>query len=182
MVAVAKKPTNHKANGTGPALARLKKLRDKAGSLVYERVKLAASVYADRNWVAASFRGDPNAAAAHLQEEYFADLCDAVSFLDLLGIFKVFPEEREWAEHKYSVKRLFAALPKEEKAPRERRGVTIKEHEEEISRRKDAEFAAKRAREEAETLQARVKELEMENAKLKGRIEELERITLRHAG
>jgi hypothetical protein len=92
-------------------------------------------------------------------------------------------QQKQWAEHRYSVKRLFAALPKETKEPRETRRISIKEHEAEIELRKHAEYSAKQAHEDANALRERLSALERENARLLGRIEELERqLSSRRAG
>lgn len=191
VAATAERQRTNGADGsesTAQRLAKLAGMRDKAGKLTYERVRLAVAVFKDRDWIAVSWQGDPNAAAEHLQDEFLGDLCGAVSFLDLVRVYDLVPAREDWERMKWNLKRLLAEAdlrqpkPERQGEPRTRKVVSIKDHEEEIKLRKDAEYQVKRSNElllnkdeQIVALKEEVSRLKQEAAKLTGRIEELER-------
>lgn len=183
--------TATKPNSTS-ATARLRRLRELAvqtGAAIYERAKIAAELMADRDWYEVKFKsedgpGDEGQAADFLQAECFADLGGLISVVALVGMFKAFPEAT-WKEHRYNLRRLYVDWQKqtkseEPKASREGpvpRAEFAKVIEEKTGlelqlRRKDEDF--QRTVDETAKLRSQVRELELENATLRGRVEQLE--------
>lgn len=167
---------------TKDALKKLGELAEQSGDNAYERTKLAALLLADREWIAAEHGGDDWKAMDTLEVKFFHDL--AVPLTDLILLYQRFPK-KEWAANGYNLRKMLTlAKPAPgQSQPREVRRVTLKEMEKVIAEKR--EFAAANrtldknltaARTEVETLRERVTTLERENVKLKGRIEELERI------
>lgn len=164
---------------TAQKLARLAALRDQAGRTTYDRIRLACEIREDDEWIVQNFRGDPDAAETHLEDEFLADLCGTVSFNDAHRIYSAVPDIADWKACKFNLKSLYALMkertPQPENEKRERRSVTVNELEEEVDRRKDAEYAAKQARAEADLLRSENVELKLKVSRLEGRIEQLER-------
>lgn len=172
-------------NETKAALKELRRLRDSVGSSLYERSRLASVCLADTDWLAEEFEGDEFRAADYVQEKFFSELGGSIGVLELVSIYRQFPDVAAWKEREYNIKTLLAevqtARPEREKRTVTR--VTRKEYEDLKDAKEHAEFVAKRYEQEAkdkigvvERLQERVRELENENHTLHGRISELERL------
>lgn len=118
---------------TNTKLARLLELRNKAGNLAFERVKLAVDIFNDKQWVASTCGDDIDAAAKILQETYLADLCGAINFFRLVEIMREFPTQKAWEENKYNLTAMSAIIDirrKQDKPKITRTTVTIKMYEE----------------------------------------------------
>lgn len=165
-----------------------------AGKATYQRLKLAAEVLQDTDWVAE--KGSLNSAYRFIQKEYFGDLCLAISIETLLELQREF-SEREWEDHNWNLQVLRAEVverKRQEKPKGKKQTATLKEVEELKNDKSKLEVCnqqltqtleqEKRSRvEEADRLKVRVAELEEENTRLKcenerlkGRLEELEKI------
>lgn len=168
----------------GEMLARLKELADQAGRNYYERIKLADSLLQDRAWLQASFASDDYKAAEYLEAECFHDLSGSMTVWQLLHIYRKFPDESEWRKRKWNLRTLYdLCKPKAEGKGSKRRAIKVAEYEALEQRHKEAEYRVKQLGKEnaakdsqLESLQRRVRDLETDNNRLKGRVEELERI------
>jgi hypothetical protein len=164
---------------TEQKLAKLKTLRDSAGKTTFERIKLACAVYEDRDWV--GHFADDAAAEAHLQEEYLADLCGTVSFLDCYRILQAVPQEEDWKRCKFNLRRLYALMEERQPTPKEprserRRPMKADDAEALQEDLKNAEVTIKRREDESRKLYDENEQLRQKVARLEGRIEELERM------
>lgn len=168
---------------------KLAELANKTGRIIYERAKLASEMLADREWLDAECGGDEGQGADYLTSHYFPDLGGLIQVETLVGMFRKLPEEK-WEEYRWNLKRLGIEWremnnprPKSEAdddKPTGRGWVKRAEELEEVVSQTKFELkrekeAAARAETEAEGLRRRVRELEMVNARLEGRIAELER-------
>lgn len=173
---------------TAQLLADLGRLRNRSGESAYKRITIAAKVFADKEWIATSHTGDAYAAAEYLQNEYFGDMCGAVSFLKLLEVYTRFPALDDWRANKFNVTLMYAKLEGERAVDtgKEKRSYdrpTKADRDQWEAEKKDLEFTVKYQSkdlkdhtEENVKLRQRVLELERENAELRGRLSELERI------
>lgn len=166
-------------------LLKARELRSEAGKNAYQRAKLLTAVFDDRDFRASIGSLDDFEAADKLNVEV-EDLC--LTFLELREVLKAFPNESEWADGRLrtlyaeTIKRAKANAVAATKEPTTRRTVTLKDLEAVKEEKREAEIALRRAEKEVaatvatvDQLKARVKELEIENAGLRGRIEQLER-------
>lgn len=175
-------------------LLEARELRGQAGLNAHKRASLLVKVFDDRDFRSEIGATDDYAAAEMLDSE-IEDLC--LSFLQLREILKRFPNEAEWSDGKlrtlYSrtcelAKADADAVSRTEGPARARRVVTIKELEQSEQARLDAEAATRRVEremkhqaDELEGLRRQNADLRMEAERLKGRIEELERLSGRLA-
>jgi hypothetical protein len=176
-------------------IRQLGELQQKTGRTIHDRARLAAELVADRDWLARDHGGDEGAAYDWLTGEYFHDLAEmGVSTENLVAVYRDVPGET-WAAHKWNVRRVIvawraikspspAAPVRDGEPPRTTRAV-VEAKEQEI---KELTFAVKRTQEQAQrsadeatTMRNRVRELELENAQLRGRLTELERIVKERA-
>jgi hypothetical protein len=151
-------PSKPKAPQTGykAALVKLELLRGQAGAAAYDRVKLAAEqIFEDRDFRADLGNFDDFQAGDFLNP-YFEDLC--LEFLQLRSMLEFYPERERWAEGKLATMRRemleSRGQPEEEAVKRER----------------------PRWKEVAADLEKRIKELEAENAALRGQIHDLRKL------
>ena len=79
-----------------------------AGEQIYDRAQLAAKVMADKEWIAAEFRGDYDLARDALSADCFPELTKAFPLSALLTLIREFPEIEDWRKHKFSLMRLWA--------------------------------------------------------------------------
>ena len=164
------------------ALNRLRDLSKEAGGNVYARTALAAQLLADKAWIAAEHGGDDWAALDMLEDQFFHDL--AVPLTDLIRVYQNFPTEAQWAGEGFKVRKLLNKLKSPAPSGKTQvRRVTVKQYESLQTEKKHFEAANRtldknltEAKTELESLRTRVATLERENTRLKGRIEELERI------
>ncbi len=177
------------AKTTGQMLARLKTLISESGRNYYERISLAAALLDDKVWVAAEFSGDAYKAAETLEVQYFHDLCSMWSLWDFLGVYRKFPDEQDWRRHEYHLGKLLDLCRPAPEPRRPRTVIKKADHEAIVQRAKELEYqVGKEIREktqfktEADRLRDEVVALREENTRLKGRIEELERLLDRKYG
>lgn len=112
--------------------------------------------------------------------EYLRDF--AVDLSNLMAIMKHFPRREQWDRPLLDLlddtNKAIRAASKDDHdhAPITRRRVTLKEVESLTAELKDARWAASKAISELDQAKARIAELEAENAKLLGRVEQLEKM------
>lgn len=168
---------------TAQMLAELKKLAATAGNNLYERIKLASQVMADLDWIASVHGGNDLQAADALQDEFFRELGGFITLGKLIAMYKGVSIE-QWQEVKYDIAAVEAIYNEETRETHEK-GVRTswkKVAEERGERIEQLERSSKQVEEvaavrqtETERLRNEVARLKEENAKLRGRIEELER-------
>ena len=157
-------------------LKNVSELKSSGISCLHQRVKILVKVFDD-----ATFRedigGDDFALASALNK--YVDDC-ALSFLELRTVLQTFPNEADWI--KTSLRQLLENALKagrsskdNDKEPVARRTVTIKEFDALGDKLKDAEYMRKTLGDEVSELRAENRRLLAENARLEGRISELER-------
>jgi len=171
-------------------LIKLRALAKQGGETIYERVTLARSVLADLDYLAEEHQGDELRCREYLTREFFHGWLDVNK---LLMILDVFPLAEQWQARKYNLDRLYGETiasrkdaAKESTDKPKRASCTIAEMAEV---RDELEHAEKRIEFMTRTvadkdgmiagLQQRIRELEQENAELRGRIRELERVVSR---
>lgn len=172
-------------------LLEARNLRGQSGLNAHRRAILLTQVFSDHAFRAEVGAVDDYAVAAFLDAEV-EDLC--LSFLELAAILRHFPDSSQWADGK--LRTLYEAACDKEKgeakkiaadAPkRSRRTVTIKELETAESRVAEAEAALRHQERasakvvsELDQIRAENQALRLENATLRGRIEELEKVLSR---
>ena len=173
---------------TKSKLAELKKLAGHAGELLYKRVRLAAEVLADGAWIEEAFDGDDMKAHDAVAEQYFGDLGGLMTVGEMIAIYHQFPEQAVWQTNRYNLCALDieyhkqVAVDEDAEAKPERISWKTKTAEV-IAEKNHVEAEAQRLRAAADSqstelaaLRSRVKELEADNAMLRGRLEELQRI------
>ena len=167
-------------------LIQARELQQEAGKNAYRRASLLVSVFGDRDFRTESGALEDNAAAA-LLDGYTEDLC--LGFDELRAMLAAFPDESRWADGKLAslwdetleLAKATAKANREEPSITRNR-VTKKDVEELKEQKRSAEIALKRAESEvanktseADQLRARIRDLELENSQLRGRIEQLEK-------
>ena len=163
-------------------LTRLADLIGEAGQNYFARITLIGELLADKAWLESAFAGDDYKAAQTLEEDYLHDLAGSMSIFELLRIKQHFPTEADWKKRKYRLNVLLKdCTPEPEKRTVQR--IKVSEYNQVVQKAQETEYALKvekKTRKEVETemasLAERVEILEEENAKLRGRIEELEHI------
>lgn len=166
-------------------LKEILRMKSAAASAVYRRAVILIDVFNDRDFRADLGNADDFKAADAL-DQYCDDL--PYQFLDLQAMVDAVPESSEWKKRSlreiYEQSRMAAKERDADSRPlKPRRTVTVKEHEEVLTQCKAAESRAKHAadmleekRKSYEELSKECAALRQENAELKGRIKELERI------
>lgn len=168
-------------------LQKSKELRGKSNGLLFDRAKLLVEVWNDGEYLA-FHKGDLAKAEDYLDAEVGDyGLC----FFDLKAMLESFPKRAQW--EKANLRELLAqalemvAVERKERqadsVPVIRQRVTRKEYEEAVAETARVEKRAELYESEADKLRRRVMELEAENrnlvaenARLEGRISELERM------
>lgn len=170
-------------------LLEARELRHEAGKNAHKRATLLVKVFDDRDFRDEVGAIDDFAAAECLNAEV-EDLC--LTFLQLREMLKAFPLEADWADGKLRTlynRTLEIGKAAEEAnrrdAVRTRRVVSLKELEQVEQQKNEAEAALRHQERKAaqfvtelDQLKAENQSLRMENAELKGRISELERIAM----
>ena len=175
----------------GKEIAELKKITPQMEDAIYRGAKAASRCLQDATWLARHFDGDEVAAAEHLQSDYFAWAGDLFSLWDVIQAYRWMPERSQWAEYRYNVQAILARheeattdeAPKRERHSYKKEANELREACDGL--RAQIEVAKTEANErvaEATSLAARCHALEQENARLRGRIEELERLVPSLAG
>lgn len=180
---------------TQELLARLRDLTKSAGENYYERIQIADQLLSDRQWVESEHGGSDHKAAKTLEDVYFHDLCGLMGLWDLIHILRKYPQRKEWEKFKYNLRKMHESLKPEPAKVDPPRRATIKELEQLQDTNESLKFQLNRQKEivatikqelvdwksRAEKLEKRVAVLELENATLKGRLEELEAVLERLA-
>ncbi len=112
---------SEKATGT-EMFAELISLRNEAGEKHYQRVKLAANLLKDKDWVEspAGGGGDENRALDRLEVECFGDLCGLVSLTNLLELLHHFPKLEDWQRHKFNPSRMWVEYSQKTKGTKKK--------------------------------------------------------------
>jgi peptidoglycan hydrolase CwlO-like protein len=167
---------------TSQKLAQLQELLGKTGETHYQRIKLAAEILADNEWILNHFGGDTLKAETMLEQRYFADLCGAVTIRRLLLVFRHFPLIEQWKIHHFNFTKMSALADVERKTTKHSRwSVTQKEWEDLEAERDNWKKQAKNEfgqreslQQENDRLKRQIADLTRDKAKLQGRVEELE--------
>jgi hypothetical protein len=170
---------------------RLKELRDQAGNTLFERLRLATACLQDDDFVAEIHRGDIFRAQDAIAGEFFPDMIGPsvakIDFAKMLSIYREFPEEQFWKDHKYNLIAMEILYDEKRKQAadlepkRSRRAATLKEIEELEGQAKQLGAVIEQRNKLIESkdrmieqLRQKIEDLTAENAYLKGRIAELE--------
>lgn len=165
-------------------LAKLKTLANCAGETLHERVRLASAINADREWLEEACNGDEYQ-AAEILAEHFQDVCHGrLNMLSLLNLYNKMPDLKDWRKYRFNVMAMLDAIAiNEDRVPSDRRRATIKDIEERDDKIKELEYHVTRDKQELgdkvaeiEKLRVRIGELSEENARLRGRIEQMEKV------
>jgi chaperonin cofactor prefoldin len=166
-------------------IVRLGELIRGAGENYYERIQIADTLLKDKEWVEAHYSGDAFRGADHLEECYFHDLCGMMTIWDLMQIYRKFPKKDEWVKHKYNLRKMFE-FTKVKTTTATTGGSTRRAAKvEDLDRLEETNLALKKQLQttnqvvvskdkKIEDLETEVRSLQRENARLNGRIEELE--------
>lgn len=165
-------------------LVKLGELMNKSGEALYERVKLANQIRSDRVWLEEACAGD-ELKASEILAKYFPDVCHGrMHMLTLLLVFDKFPKLEQWRERKFNLiamlDEIASSTDKEKVERRTAKLADIIERDEKI---KELEYKLKRAEKTIEERDAEIAKLRQElsvmredNARLEGRLEQLEKI------
>lgn len=171
---------------TKDKITKLREMAGKAGSSVLERLTLVESLLKDADYLAL-YGDDLAKAEASASNEFFPDLDGWVGLGRLVDVVRRFPDEGTWKEYRYNLRAmvdLFDQQRDDERPERPiRRTVKVADFEDLQTEKADVEYALKREREasrqkdcEAAELRRQLVERDREIERLRGRIEELERI------
>lgn len=161
-------------------LGELESLRGQSGLAAHRRASLLVQVFEDGD-----LRSDVGAkddfAVCEFLDQYVEDLC--LSFTELRAMLSEFPDADSWSDGKlatlYETARqriIERGQTGEEKPPRHPRRVTIEQYEAVESERQGAEARAAFLDKRISAMEKENEELRAENNRLKGRIEQLEKI------
>jgi hypothetical protein len=162
-------------------LSSSKTSRSRHATTIFSEFSVA-ELLANREWIDGDFRGDEIKAATYLETEFLYELSGAMSVWDLLQIYRKFPDKKVWDANKFNLGKLLElATPKKEPQKRERPSVSeLKELESKVInlslQLKNEQQEKKVIMKQKESMEERVRRLERENERLKGRVEELERL------
>ena len=143
---------------------------------LHQRVRLLVEVFEDQVF-RADIGGDDYALATAL--DAYVDDC-ALTFLELRSVMQAYPEATQWERAK--LRSLYTDATAKERPAKDdeekpaRRTATVKELDELSLKLKDAEFVGKTLTEEVSELRQENRRLLAENARMEGRISELERM------
>jgi len=164
-------------------LLEARKLRGEAGGNAYRRARILVEVFDNRDFRNSVGAMDDFETAGFLDAE-IEDLC--LGFMELREMLWCFPDEKDWADGRlrtlYDKCVSMRSEAKEDKPARTVNRVTKKEFEA-VEQERDHHKARSNFLEAENSRQvsildqykARIDELEKDNARLRGRIEELER-------
>lgn len=155
-------------------------MKKRGREAIYERIGLLVSVFDDRE-----FRADNNdlddIKASEILDGYLEDT--ALSFLEARAVFLTFPKFSQWQgktlRDLYESSLESARGGEEETTRQTRRRATLADLETERQARMSAEAESRNLKKQVEELDATNRTLIRENAKLEGRINELERVMKR---
>lgn len=103
-------------------LRELAELRDKSGATLYKRLRLAQELLSDPDWVRSPSGGGGHEGAAldRLEDNYFADVCGALSLPNMLEVLRRVPDEAVWKANKYNLRRMWGEMQARQSPPRAR--------------------------------------------------------------
>jgi hypothetical protein len=174
---------------TAQVLAELKRLVVDAKANLYRRIELAATVLTDLDWIAQVHGGCDLKAQEVLTAEYFPDLGEYISLGKLVGMWKDIPKE-EWESLRFNIAAVEEVYDDKHRQTREQGERTSwkKVAEERGERLETMERSLCQLQElsdsrqtELQRLREEVVQLRDENAKMRGRVEELQRLLERQA-
>ncbi len=111
-------------------LAELGSLKHTACKGHYQRIKLAARLQANREWVDGRHEGNLQQAIRFLEDEFFHDIVGTAGLSDLIVAYHRFPEEVKWAENDYNLRTMVGLVPKIRRSKKKDRRVSREEYEE----------------------------------------------------
>ena len=158
---------------TKQALAELKKLAASAADNLYRRIELAATVMQDLDWIASVHDGSDLKAQDALQSEFFRDIGGYVTLGKLIAMYRHVPAA-DWKECRYDVAAV-EVLYDQQAAPDQketRNRKAWKAAAEELEQKLDV------AERRVASLQTKVDELTLDNERLRGQVEQLERLLI----
>lgn len=151
---------------------------------LYDRVKLLCQVWDDQDFIA-HHNGDVDAAEKHLNQK-LGDY--AIGFFEARSLLKHKPRRGDWEGG--SIRQILAeALDAERQSrkqeavdqPQRKGPVPRKEHEQVLQQLERVTERNEQQADEIGSLRAKIAELERENATLRGRVEQLEKMVGRAA-
>lgn len=158
--------------------AKLVKMRNGAGRLAYERMKVCIQLLDDREWVKApeGGGGDYETALDRLEANVMADLCSGLTLCSLLEMFHHNQDIKKWEQYKFNFRKLWAdwhasqkpakAAPKHERVARATKGFPSPSAVREMTPAQAA-HEYQRAMSSLEMKDQKIARLEKENAELK---------------
>lgn len=151
---------------------RLINLRNDSGNLLYERLKLARTLLADREWVEAAEHGGGNESVAidRLEAEAFADVCGAMSLPQMLEILRAVPQATVWKANKFNLRRMYAEMRERETptpTPTPTQTAPVQD-------RRDVKIAE--LKQELQAAREEVKTLRQENSRLHQRLDRIQKL------
>jgi len=158
----------------------LKRLCQQGRANLYEIGKRCVELFNASDEYAAAIGIDAESVVEHINGMFLRDF--AVELEDLIVLLKFFPEKKQWDKPilqllDEATEKINAGKPEHQRAVR--RAVKRKEFEAVESKLKDAEFQLGRQSQTIAELRAENQELRRENARLEGRIQELEKLLSR---
>lgn len=185
--------TDHNIRPWKSNILEARKIRGKSMDLLYDRMTLLCQTFDDLDFREENGFDDDLEAAEYLDKEVdeFQTIGSRSPFLTLRALIQRFPDKSQWSGN--SLRAMLQKMDEESQQAREHdpparqaRRATIKELEDAVKRAEYAETTVRNLQErteqrktELERALARIRELEDENATLRGRISELERIVNR---
>lgn len=166
--------------------ADLKRLASEGQSNLYQRLTIAATLLADTAWLS-HHGGSLDAAEEYVADKYFTEYRGLISFAKLHACFVKY-DEATWKEYRYDVaaiESLYDESIEPEKQTKVRKSYKA-ECEDVTSKLAEAkarlatiERMEVESRNKVHSQDERIRELEQENAELRGRVAELERVLKR---
>lgn len=172
-------------------LLEAKELRGKSGLAAHRRATILVSLFDD-----ADFRADIGASDDFVVESFLDELVEdlVLKFLELRAMLAEFPDSSDWNDGKLATlyakaeERIRTRKPERETPARSVTRVTREQYDALKAEKQDAEarlaFVERQSTQATSALsklQQENQELRLENERLKGRIEELERLVGRKA-
>lgn len=166
---------------TKEIMVSLKKLSAEGEKNLFQRVKLAAELLEDFDWIAEFHDGNEDMAAEAVQASYFASLCGYVPLLKVVAIYRKYPKETIWQEYAYNLKalELIYDADRKQEAGMQKSSVkraTLAQMAELEAQLSEAKAKGAAAKAELDTLREEAQKLREENAQLRVRLVELDRI------
>lgn len=173
---------------------QLKRLASEGNANIFQRIATAAKLFEDESWVVEVHDGNIDKAIEAVESEFFSMLGGNPPLTKLMRVYRYWSDESKWAEYAYNLQAMcdvYDAETEEEKPARTKRQTwgkkDVEERDEKIN---TLEYKLKREEERREGAEDEVSELRRqlretrdelervngENATLKARVEELERL------